>query len=883
MRDPFLRASARPGWLFLVVMLATAACDRSRQPLLDTHVVLERYDWWDNRDWDWYAANIPFFESPDSLLDATYYYRWEVLTKHLTYGSPGTGYTFTEFIDRPFWSGAFGAISCPLGHQFYEVRWLKDRRIVDDFARYWFETPGAEPRSYSNWYGDAMWATYLVLGDTTFLRTVLPHMLAQYDGWVREHWDAAHGMFRWDGMHDGMEYNINSRLTDDPDRGAEGYRPTLNSYLYADARAIAQAAALLGDSGTARVFAGRAAALKRRVQEELWDPGRKFFFHQSARDERGGIRAGSLTYETGPYAGDPHGRELLGYVPWQFELPDPGYEAAWKFLMDTAYFAAPFGPTTVERGDPQFQISPRCCVWSGNSWPYATTQTLVALANLLNDYDQDYVGRDDYVTLLRTYARTHRRERRPYIAEAADPRTGSWAGHDTFYHSEHYLHSGYINLIVTGLVGLRPRDDDTLVVNPLVPRDWDWFALDDVAYRGHRVSVVWDREGTRYGRGRGLMVFVDGRKRGERPDLGRLSVPLPPLPPLTGVGEGGEGEVREGRLHNWAVNSGGTPFPLAMASHSAPLHPPFYAVDGNYWYHQSPPNRWTAGGSESATDWFAVDFGVERPVEAVKLNFLDDEGRTDLVAAGGAAVVGDSAPEGLRPDPLPVRLPATYRLEAWMDGAWHEIPRQRRRPAAPAGRRANVVTFGEIRTTKVRVVLSHQAGATSGLSELEAWGRGSLSAPAPTEPAPNLASSAAVSAPFVAPGSTVDDVRDMRIALTRYSRNGWTSRGTRAGQDWIEARFREPRSVGSVDVYLLGSRPGLAAPKTYRVQVLRGGTWRDAVVRAQVPGVPTAWALNRTTIEPAVTEAVRVVFEHADGAATGVAELMIWADSAEGG
>jgi hypothetical protein len=61
--------------------------------------------------------------------------------------------------------------------------------------------------------------------------------------------------------------------------------------------------------------------------------------------------------------------------------------------MDTAYFAAPFGPTTLERGDPQFQIFPRCCVWSGNSWPYATTQTLVALANLLNDYEQDYVDR----------------------------------------------------------------------------------------------------------------------------------------------------------------------------------------------------------------------------------------------------------------------------------------------------------------------------------------------------------------------------------------------------------------------------------------------------------------------------------------------------------
>ena len=39
------------------------------------------------------------------------------------------------------------------------------------------------------------------------------------------------------GHVDGMEFNINSRQTDDIDSGAEGYRPTLNSYLFADAEA----------------------------------------------------------------------------------------------------------------------------------------------------------------------------------------------------------------------------------------------------------------------------------------------------------------------------------------------------------------------------------------------------------------------------------------------------------------------------------------------------------------------------------------------------------------------------------------------------------------------------------------------------------------------
>ena len=430
--------------------------------VLEPAAQLARWTFWDNRDGDWFAAKIPFFESPDTAIDATYYYRWELVTKHLTYGSPETGYTLTEFINRPFWSGAYGSISCPLGHQAYEIRWLKDRRVTLDFARYWFATPGAQPRSYSNWYGDAMWATYLVQGDTGFLRAVLPPMETQYRGWVAEHWDSAAALFRWDGMHDGMETNINSRQTENTFSGADGYRPTLNSYLYADEQAISKAAALLGDSATAREFAARAAALKQRVQQSLWDPARHFFFHQFARDEKGGIRAGTLTYQTGSYAGNPHGREEIGFVPWQFNLPDSGYEAAWQYLMDTAYFFAPYGPTTVERHDPQFFISPKCCVWSGNSWPYATTQTLEALANLLNNYQQSVVTKSDYLRLLQVYTRTQRLQGRPFIAEAANPDNGSWDGHNSYYHSEHYFHSGYVDLIITGLAGLRPRADTLL-------------------------------------------------------------------------------------------------------------------------------------------------------------------------------------------------------------------------------------------------------------------------------------------------------------------------------------------------------------------------------------------------------------------------------------
>ncbi|HET8649696.1 MAG TPA: discoidin domain-containing protein [Gemmatimonadales bacterium] len=818
--------------------------------VLDQDALLQRQHWWDNRDWSWYKSNIPFFESPDTAIDATYYYRWQLITRHLTYGSPASGYTFSEFIDRPFWSGAYGAISCPLGHQFYEVRWLKNRRITEDFAHYWFDTPGAQPRSYSNWYGDAMWAVYQVTGDTGFVRAVYPHMLEQYRGWMAEHWDSTHRMFRWDGMHDGMESNIDSRQTTDEFSGADGYRPTLNSYLWADEQAISRAASLLGDTAAAATFAARAAELKQRIQGELWDPTRQFFFHQFANDEKDGIRAGSLTYQTGPHAGNPHGREEIGFVPWQFSLPDSGYEAAWRFLMDTSYFAAPYGPTTTERHDPLFYVSPVCCWWSGNSWSYATSQTLVAMANLLDDYHQSFVTPADYLELLRTYTRTQRLNGRPYIAESANPFDGSWKGANSFDHSEDYFHSQYINLIITGLVGLRPRSDDTLEVAPLAPADWSYFALDGVAYHGHEVSIIWDRDGSRYHRGAGLTILVDGRRAAHRSSLGRLTTNLGVMPALQPVD----------RPVNLAVNNDGTAYPRISASYSAPTTPPFTLIDGNYRYDRSPPNRWTSQGSNNATDWLTLDFGIARPVEEVRLYFLDD----------GAGE--------------PVRAPAEYRLEMWQNGRWVEIPDQQRTPASPEGHRANHVSFPRVETSRVRVVLTPRQDAAVGLTELEAWAHVSLPLAAPTAPSPDLAYNPGgvefpgATASFTGKSDQVEQINDGRIAFSHYSRNRWTAYGTPNDSDWVAIDFGAARRVGTVSLYLWGDSSGVRAPKRYRVQYWSGDSWRDARVLTQLPAQPETWAVNTVRIAPVTTQKLRVVLVHNRPAASGITELEILGD-----
>jgi hypothetical protein len=205
-----------------------------------------------------------------------------------------------------------------------------------------------------------------------------------------------------------------------------------------------------------------------------------------------------------------------------------GYERAWAQLDDPDGFRAPFGITTAERRHPRFRSHGiGTCEWDGALWPYATSQTLTALARVLREYPQDVVTKRSYFDAFVTFARSHHFHGLPYIGEYQDEVTGAWLkGRDE--RSRWYNHSTFADLVVTGIAGLVPRDDDTIEVDPLVPEDaWRWFCLDRVHYRGRDVAILWDRDGTRYGRGAGLHVLVDGVQVAHSARLERITGKLP--------------------------------------------------------------------------------------------------------------------------------------------------------------------------------------------------------------------------------------------------------------------------------------------------------------------------------------------------------------------
>jgi hypothetical protein len=474
--------------------------------------------------WDFLKENIPLFDCSDKRLEQIYYFRWWTYRKHIR-GTPD-GFVITEFLPAVSWAGKYNTISCPAGHHLYEGRWLRDPKYLDDYSIFWFRK-GGSPRRFSFWAADAIYHRAMVTGNMSLAIDLLDDLVANYRGWEKEK-RAPNGLFWQIDDSDGMEVAI----------GGTGCRASINSYMYGDALAIAAIADQAGKPEISAEFRGKAAKLKELVQTKLWDPQAKFF--KMIRRTKDGVFSDTLADV----------RELHGYTPWYFNLPDEDKSIAWAQIMDPKGFYAPYGPTTAEQRHPEFAIryDGHECQWNGPSWPYATSVTLVGLANLLNNYEQEVVGKKDYFDLLSIYTKSHYLKRDdgkvvPWIDENLNPLTGDWLARTRLLmvrktttapdrkledRGKDYNHSTFCDLVITGLVGLRPRPDKTIEINPLVPEGaLDYFALDNVRYHGHTLTILYDKTGKRYGKGPGLRILGDGNELARAGTLRRLTAKLP--------------------------------------------------------------------------------------------------------------------------------------------------------------------------------------------------------------------------------------------------------------------------------------------------------------------------------------------------------------------
>lgn len=640
-------------------------------------------------DPEWYEANVPFVDVPDQTIEDTYYYRWRTFKEALKYTGPKDGWIVSEFLGPVGYAAPGGAISAAAGHHIYEGRWLRDERYLDDYVDYWLKGAGsgAKPANeglgkdttdwahqYSFWVADAVLAKAKVTGRLDEAAALLPELKRQWQAWSPQ-FNKELGLYWQTPVWDAMEYTASSYQSDDPYHGGDGYRPTLNAYQYGDAVAISELARLVGDDSTADSYALAASNLKAAQEKYLWDANGQFYKHVMRDDN--------------PTQSKIADREEIGFIPWYFHMAPSANDAAWEQLLDPQGFKATYGPTTVERRSPYFMKDAEsgCCRWDGPSWPYATSQTLTALGNLLTDYPaQDFVTATDFASLLHDYSATQRKNGKPYVAEAHSPDEDRWM-YDGFNHSEDYNHSTFNDIVLSSLIGIRSQDDDTVRIDPQVDSSWDHFAAENVPYHGHNLTVLWDKDGSTYGAGAGLSIYEDGTRIHNQPELGDVTVPF-----------GNASHADEpARQVDDASNPAASGFPQTTASYSWRTDPATEATDGQEFQLDIPSTRWTTYQTPNATDRLRTDFGVPTPVSDIRTVFYSD---------GGG-----------------VRLPDSYEVEyLTTTGDWAALEGQTRTPTVLAAGAVNRITLDTpVVTTSIRLVGTNHPGSGFGVTSFGSW------------------------------------------------------------------------------------------------------------------------------------------------------------------
>ena len=481
----------------------------------------------------WFVDNVPYFDAADPAFKKMWYYRWWVVRFQLV------DMDTPDLKGFAFYEGKLGfdnAIGFAVPVQLKELTYLRDPAyglsqaensyrnrapngaVVDPpGSPYWGET-------YSHWIGMALAEfnrVHPIPRDT--LRQLLPEMAADVRAWLSAYDADGDGLPERDRPRvTGYDLDILSywyftgtRLDPTADPPALE-RVDFASFVFANASAVAELAAAAGDEAMATEFSAIAHRVRDATLTGLWDDDTKFFSPRRASDH---VRV--------PL------RELHGFFPFTMLLaPDePRYTAALAALVDPNEFWARYPPVITS------QKHYRTWTWemdglTRNIAPHPISMGARTLLQALKHYHQNAVTPEHFMELMRRY--------NDLVYPGVLPTDPLWRPNVHEYYSKwepyspslkpkasdisHDFHSMYISLVVEGVVGLTPRTDERIELQPMARR-WPYFLLDGLRYHGHDLTIVWDQPdgNIRYpGHPEGFSLYIDGALAFTRPALGHV-------------------------------------------------------------------------------------------------------------------------------------------------------------------------------------------------------------------------------------------------------------------------------------------------------------------------------------------------------------------------
>ncbi|WP_199502014.1 MGH1-like glycoside hydrolase domain-containing protein [Mucilaginibacter conchicola] len=537
--------------------------------------------------------NTPLFLASDSTINKVYNYRWWMISKHLKqYNDPYDNkqyWVVTEFFGPRPWASLSGAITCPAGQQFYDVRWLRDGKFLRSYADYFmkgsasklnqrengnFLTYMSRPEShhFSSWMINGVDAFLKIHPDNKWLHSELPYLEKHQQVWdslftVKNPAAKTAGMYKILDLYDGMEFSLSAVLglihsdgayslytadnwrnyylgwgTDNnaakseqakeyPKAFRKGYpdfylaRPSINSYMYGNLQSLATLYAV-DEAIYPQDKKAQKASMYAKKAERLQQKVLNVLWD---KDEQffNTLSAGDNEYGAHDY--EAKVRESVGYTPWYFDLI-PGknyteYGKAWEMFSSRKGFYNTSGMTTAEQQHPYY--NERAYAWNGRGWPFENSVVYKGYANYLRDYKKNSTQAEKELLLdhIEKLAKLHG-DKQLNIGEWYIPSDGK-----TFGGEQDYFHSTFPDIIIEDLLGFKASHNNSFTVAPLLPNGkWDYFYLGNIRYHNHDVDIIWkkDWDAKKSGNQSKLCVWVDGKLIASSASLnGNLLVKLP--------------------------------------------------------------------------------------------------------------------------------------------------------------------------------------------------------------------------------------------------------------------------------------------------------------------------------------------------------------------